>query len=71
MDLVSDKVSELHHVDVADDYVLVEGIAGAAVVERAFAAQADPFESWHFSGVGEVAHDFFFRDAVEDWGGDG
>ena len=33
MDLVRDEVAELQHVDVADDDLLVEGVAGASVVD--------------------------------------
>ena len=35
VDLVRDQVAQLQHVDVADDDLLVEGLAGAAVIDGA------------------------------------
>ncbi len=62
VDLVSDKVAKLQHVDVADHDLLVERFAGAAVVQARFAITLHPGVNPSIFLVGLVDHflDFLF-----------
>ena len=63
VDLVRHEVVELHHVDVADDDLLVDFLAGAAVEERALARHRQ-------LGLLQVLADALLRDSVEHRGCD-
>ena len=62
VNFVGHQVAELHHVDVTDDDFLVEGFAGATVVEMGLAVVRQ-------GGLLEVIAYFLFFDAVEHGGG--
>ena len=57
VNLVRDQVAELHHVDVADDDLLVEGVAGAAVEQTRLAVLLHPGEAVDLLGFVQVAAD--------------
>ena len=56
-------MSELHHVDVADDHFLIELLAGASIGQLGLGV-------FRKMSLLEVAPDFLFLDAVEDGGGE-
>src|SRR5512145_426315 len=58
MDLVIDQMRELHHVDVADGYLLLERVSGQSVVQDSLAGCRQP-------GVCEQLLDFTFASAVK------
>ena len=58
VDLVGDKVVQLHHVDVADDDLLIDALARAAVEQGTLAGRGK-------LGLLEGLADLLFRDAVE------
>ena len=66
VDLVGDKVAELEHVDDADDDLLVERLAGAAVEERRLAVLLDPFKPFLLASLHEILADTGLGNAVED-----
>ena len=70
MNLVSDQVVQLQHVDVADNDVEIEGITSATIIELRFAVEAHPFKSRHLLGVLNEVHDLGLVDTVEDRSGD-
>ena len=57
VDLVRDQVAELHHVDVADDDFLIEGVAGAAVEQPRLAVFLHPGEAVDLLRVLQVLAD--------------
>ena len=74
VNLVRNQVAELHHVDVANDNLLVEGLAGVTVEQVGLAVLADEhladFLLVQIASFLEVAADFLFLDAVEDGRGE-
>ena len=72
MDLVRDEVVELEEVGLADDDALVEGLAGAAVVDHGLAVLVDVGDvalvDLRLAGLAEQLVDVLLGDAVEDRG---
>src|SRR5205814_3674303 len=66
VDLVGDEVAELHHVDVANHDLLIERVAGAAVVQSRLAGLLHPAETFLLPRILEVIADLFFLDAIKD-----
>src|SRR5205807_2716522 len=66
VDFIGHEVTELHHVDVADHYFLIKGIASAPIEQPGLAIFLHPTEALDFLRVLQILADFGFSDAVED-----
>src|SRR5581483_8582870 len=70
VDFIRHQMAQLHHVDVADHYFLIERFAGAPIVKPGFAVFLYPTESFLLSGFAQILANSVFLDAGEHRGGD-
>src|SRR4026207_100940 len=65
VNLVSHQVPELHHIDVANDDLLIERIAGASVEKLCLTAFLHPSESLLLPGIVQILANLFLLNSVK------
>ena len=65
VDLVRHQVTELHHIDVANHHLLIEGVAGASIKQTRLAIFLDPREAFLLFCIVQVITNLLFLDAIE------